>query len=712
MKRPSMKNLVEHWALVGVLIWLEFIFKVSTTGGLWPQMLFVVLFSTAAGMLMRLALSFLPSKHANKIAKTVCMTLAGVVFCVEYFVYREFKLFYDLNTVTAGAGDAATGFADQIWALVLSPGGILHIVLFLAPAIAYAFLGNGELLCEETNDLMTTRVRMGRNALLVHLSGLLLLNTVGTFGLMYDEQYSFQSSVTSFGLVTSLRKDIQNNLMGNSQVTFKQLSGEPLEEVPEEEGKQAHATAEEAQPTQQDFGVNALNIDFAQLAFSADPTWSSLDAYVASLQPSSKNQMTGRFAGYNLIFVSAEALSAEAIRPDTTPTLWRMANKGMQFTDYYQFDSAGTTGGECANIFGLLATEGGSSVKGTAGYNNYYTMGNALNRLGYNGWAFHNNTFTYYSRDLTHNNLGYNNGYMGYGNGMEQWVQWQWPQSDLEMVQGTWDNLYGKKELEPFNVYYMSVSGHSGYVPGENAMSEKHMDAVAELPYSDPVKGYLACNIELDAAMKYLIDQLEALDMADHTVIVLGADHFPYGLDDDGPLGSLPYTSELYGYDVQTYFQRDHNRLIIWSGSLEDADPIVVDTPTSSIDVLPTLLNLFGCEWDSRLLPGRDVFGNKEPLIFNLSYDWKTNLGTFFASTGTFEPANGVFIPKGYVEATSADVANRITYCHGVLTSDYYRHVFGDPNDVGAVHDAAVAAAQAQPVTITFQTYIRAVSDS
>ncbi len=692
MKRPPLRNIAEHWALVVVLIWLEFIFKVSTTGELWPQMLFIVLFSTAVGMLVRLALSFLPSKHANKVAKTVCMAFAGVVFCVEYFVYREFKLFYDLNTVTAGAGDAATGFADQIWALVLSPAGILHIVLFLAPAIAYTFLGQGELLGESTNNLLTTRVRLGRNALMVYLVGLLLVNTMGTFGLSYGEQYSFQSSVTNFGLVTSLRKEIQNNLTGNSRVTFKQPSGESLEEAPDEEQKQSHTTTEGTESTQQDFGVNALNIDFAQLASSAGPTWSSLDTYVASLQPSSKNEMTGRFAGYNLVFVSAEALSAEAIRPDTTPTLWRMANRGMQFTDYYQFDSAGTTGGECANIFGLLATEGGNSVKGTVGYNNYYTMGNALNRLGYNGWAFHNNTFTYYSRDLTHNNLGYNNGYMAYGNGMEQWVQWQWPQSDLEMVQGTWDNLYGNKEFEPFNVYYMSVSGHSGYTPGENAMSEKHLDKVAELPHSDPVKGYLACNIELDAAMEYLIGQLEAQDMADHTVIVIGADHFPYGLDDDGPLGSLPYTSELYGYDVQTYFQRDHNRLIIWSGALEDEDPIVVDTPTSSIDVLPTLLNLFGCEWDSRLLPGRDVFSNKKPLVFNLSYDWKTDLGTFFANTGTFVPVSGVFIPKGYVEATSADVANRITYCHGVLTSDYYRHVFGDPGDVGAVHDAAVAA--------------------
>jgi lipoteichoic acid synthase len=166
--------------------------------------------------------------------------------------------------------------------------------------------------------------------------------------------------------------------------------------------------------------------------------------------------------------------------------------------------------------------------------------------------------------------------------------------------------------------------------------------------------------------------------MADHTLIVIGADHFPYGLDDDGALGQLPYTSELYGYDVLNGFERDHNRLIIWTPSLEQAEPLVVSTPTSTVDILPTLLNLFGCEWDSRLLPGRDVFSNKTPLVFTLGYDWKTDLGTYYAGSGEFVPNEGATIPEGYVDAVNADVENRINYCRGVLTTDYYQHVFGD----------------------------------
>jgi lipoteichoic acid synthase len=280
---------------------------------------------------------------------------------------------------------------------------------------------------------------------------------------------------------------------------------------------------------------------------------------------------------------------------------------------------------------------------------------------------------------------------MGYGNGMEQWVTWQWPQSDLEMVSGTFENLYGGSS--PFNVYYMSVSGHSNYDPWDNAMSQKNWDRVADLPYSDRVKGYLAANVELDRAMEYLLKRLKQEHIYRKTVIVISADHFPYGLDDDGPIGQLPYLSELYGYDVTDVFQRDHNRPIIWCGSLpKQGLHLVVDSPTMSIDLLPTLCNLFGLPWDSRLLPGRDVLDpDTQGLAFNLNYDWRTSLGTYWGGSGTFVPVEGAQVPDGYVDAMNTTVANKIRYCDGVLSTDYYRHVFGDPQDVQAVHDAAAS---------------------
>ena len=692
----SWRPILWQWCLPIALAYLELAFKLSTTGSLWPAVVPILLFSASLGQLLQLCCALSDNPRANRIARLVVLLTLGVLFCVEYFVYRQFKLFYDPITVAAGAGGVVNQFGGEASALVLSPDGIVHLVAFLLPACLYAFFGIIRAMDPAERDDSTSRILRGCQVAGTHLAALFLLACLGPLGDVYATRYTFENGVPAFGLLTGLRKEAQEALLG-TQGGFQvdEPSDGPSKRTPASEDPSPDTAPVQADEEAEEPFVPepaTLDLDFEELAQNTDnATWAELDRYVASLEPSHTNAYTGLFKGYNLIFVSAEAFSAEAIRPDITPTLYSLWKYGIQLTDYYQFDTAGTTGGECANLFGLLATDGGSSVRETAGYNNYLTLGNLLNREGYNGWAFHNNTYTYYGRDTTHNNLGYNNGYMGYGNGMEQWVTWQWPQSDLEMMSATFDNLYGKSS--PFNVYYMSVSGHSNYDPWDNAMSQKNWDRVADLPYSDRVKGYLAANVELDRAMEYLLKRLKQEHIYRKTVIVISADHFPYGLDDDGPIGQLPYLSELYGYDVTDVFQRDHNRPIIWCGSLpKQGLHLVVDSPTMSIDLLPTLCNLFGLPWDSRLLPGRDVLDpDTQGLAFNLNYDWRTSLGTYWGGSGTFVPVEGAQVPDGYVDAMNTTVANKIRYCDGVLSTDYYRHVFGDPQDVQAVHDAAAS---------------------
>ena len=676
-----------RFALPLSLAYLELIFKASTTGGWWPNAIAAILFSSAIGLLAQLLCSLARRPRIRHALTLAAIVLACVAFGVEYFVYMKFKVLYDPVTVLSGAGDAAGQFGGSALQLVFSGSGILHLILFLLPAAAYGLCLAKDLLPNDEptrNGLAVT----GVEAALCHVLALLLVFTSVSLSGLYTSRYSFQEAVPAFGLLTSLRKEAVDRMSGHSGPQLQEMptdhgATEKTEAADQEADDETDTEKEDEKPRIPVGQPATLDIDFEELAESTDnETWANLDRYVSDLTPSVTNEYTGLFEGYNLIFISAEAFTAEAIRPDTTPTLYKMWRQGIQLTDYYQFDTAGTTGGECANLFGLLATEGGSSVKMTADHDNALTLGTLLDARGYEGWAFHNNTYTYYGRDATHNNLGYSHGYMGYGNGMEQWVEWQWPQSDLEMIAGTFDNLYGKlgHKKHPFNVYYMSVSGHSDYGPGENMMAQKNADAVADLPYSDRVRNYLAANVELDRAMEYLLQRLRERHMYRRTVIVISADHFPYGLDDDAALGNLPYLSELYGYDVTNVFQRDHNRPIIWCGALPKQKlHIRVDSPTMSVDLLPTLCNLFGLPWDSRLLPGRDVLDpDTEGIAWNLNYDWRTELGTYWAGSGRFDAAEGVEVPEGYVEEHNALVANKIAYCHGVLTSDYYRHVFDD----------------------------------
>ncbi len=328
----------------------------------------------------------------------------------------------------------------------------------------------------------------------------------------------------------------------------------------------------------------------------------------------------------------------------------------------------------------MIPTSGGSSIKEITQNGTHTNMGALLNDKGYFGMTFHNSTYTYYDRHETHTKLGYSGGYMGVGNGLEDLISPKWPASDLELMQETLPMYMDK---QPFNVYYMTVSGHSVYDFGNNAMSRENKDAVdawceeKNLSYTEPVRAYIAANLELEKAVDYLVETLEEKGIANDTVICIVPDHFPYGLDSDASLGNMPYLSELYGYPVNTYEERDRSRAIIWCGALEDDEPVIVDTPASSVDILPTLCNLFGVEWDSRLYVGRDVLSDALPLVFFGNYDWKTDLGHYNSTKNIFTPTDeNADISEDYVKQISSIVRNRMTFSKSVLSHDYYTHVY------------------------------------
>ena len=203
-------------------------------------------------------------------------------------------------------------------------------------------------------------------------------------------------------------------------------------------------------------------------------------------------------------------------------------------------------------------------------------------------------------------------------------------------------------------------------------MSRKNYDLV-DYDGSETVKCYLAAQMELEMAMESLIRQLEEAGIADDTVIVISPDHYPYGLERSSTWKNTEnYLNELYGVTEVDRFTRDSNALIIWSGCLEDKN-LKVETPVYSLDILPTLSNLFGLNYDSRLLVGRDVFSDTEPLVLWPEYSWKTDKGTYDSGSRTFTPAEGVEVDDSYVDRIKAIVSNKISYSREVQNLKYFQ---------------------------------------
>ncbi len=702
----------------------EMVFKLSVetlhTGS---SFVFLALFSLCAGLVVSGIISLLPRK-AVQVLVPFYLGFLFLIFVVEFLVYRQFKVAYDLNTILNAATDALGGFGADIRRLIFCFDGISHIALLLLPLILW-FLLRKKIIGQLPQKGIWRR-RMGRSVYfsLAHLAGgaacyggaLFLILCCGLHKDIYTNQYNFESAVMQFGLGEGLCLDIRNlALLKTAAPAFESIEAELVQGtdldgflvsgeeetvfggkavvqakeaacswevsiLQERTSSQSTKTVQEDEPvTPVVYGHSVSSVDFAALA-GAGGNCADIDAYVSTLTPSSQNAYTGAFAGKNLILICAEAFSGFLIDPELTPALYRLSTNGINFNDYYQQSIAGTTGGEYQLLFGLIPTSGGSSIKEITQNGTHTNMGAFLNDKGYFGMAFHNSTYTYYDRHETHTKLGYSGGYMGLGNGLEELISPKWPASDLELMQETLPMYIDK---QPFDVYYMTVSGHSVYAFGNNAMSRENKDAVDawceknNLSYTEPVHAYIAANLELEKAVDYLVKTLEEKGIADDTVICIAPDHFPYGLDSDASLGNMPYLSELYGYPVNTYEERDRSRAIIWCGALEDHEPIIVDTPASSVDILPTLCNLFGVEWDSRLYVGRDVLSDALPLVFFGNYDWKTDLGHYSSSKNIFTPTDeDAVIPEDYVKQISSIVRNKMTFSKSVLSHDYYTHVY------------------------------------
>lgn len=653
------------WLFVAAMaVFCELILHIWSNLEIQPGRLAAVLvFSLGFGCLLALICSFFRGK-GEKIAALVISFLLVVLYITEYFMIDAYKNYMSLDTMFSRAGDVAGDFMPTVLQLLGQSVG--RIAFMLLPLVLYGIFARPGRTGWKVRGILAGAM------VVLYLLGYGVVQLVGSDADRFSKTYNFDSAVRSFGLNVGLGLDLFQSSGETLDGDFFTEMTLPEEEETEPVQEETPEASESTEPTEPPvvYEPHSYDLDFAALAESeTNAQISAIHSYIASLEPAMENEYTGMFEGMNLIFITAEAFSSEVIDPERTPTLYRMANEGIQFTDYYQPAwGASTTSGEFSNLFGLMPINGGGCMRETLDQDLFLTLGKQFQKLGYSTTGYHNHDFTYYNRKQTHAAIGLDQ-FIGVGNGMEEGVQKVSPESDLEMIDFT---IPKHVDGEPFYLYYITMSGHAPYVYRQQAMARKNYAVVENMEASDAVKCYLAANMELEYAMQSLINQLEAAGIADNTVVVLATDHYPYALERSAAWGTEKNAlAELYGQAVTDCFIRDHSTLIIWSGCLEGQN-IVVDDPVYSLDLPPTLSNLFGLEYDSRLLVGRDVFSDELPVVFWPTYSWKTDKGSFNSDTDVFTPAEGETVDEEYVAYVSSLVSNKIKFSKTVQNNNYY----------------------------------------
>ena len=650
-------------------------------------LVYILLFSAAGGFLLSALVDILPRRAAHIVTYALCVFWT-VLTCIEYCCKSYFKSYWGLSFITQMTGNVVGNFFSTMLEIIF--GRIVFILLSFLPLVLLIILRR-RLLPGKT---LSVRCRVMALAVFAvcQAVGSALCYT-GEDRADYTYNYVTDYAVPRFGLAATIRLEAQYAIFGLPDAPVIQVDEPEPDPVPDD------------QPVVYDY--NKMDLDFTATSDLVNgSTLENMHTYFSSKTASQQNEYTGMFKGKNLIQITAEAFSPYVISKELTPTLYKLTHEGFVFTNYYQPGwGQSTTGGEFAHMTGIIPTWVNGNLSFYASHQDYmpFALGNQFRALGYTTVAYHNNSYTYYNRHLTHPNLGYD--YYGQGNGLTLTVP-GWPYSDLEMMELT-APAYIEDYVntgKPFHAYYMSVSGHANWGWG-NAMSAKNREAaVAAYPNaSQPVQGYIAANLELEYALTYLLEQLEAAGIADDTVICMTADHYPYALVTD----EVDYYQELSGkQDSELDISRYKNTWLLWSGSMESS--VTVNTPCSAIDILPTVSNLFGLEFDSRLMSGHDVFAQNYnasqastcmPLVIlptNRGYSWITAAGTYDAKTRTFTPNPGITVADDYVKTVSSLIDAKYSYARQLIQYDYAGVVLHHPQ---ATHVMAAPPKPPEPST-------------
>lgn len=599
--------------------------------------LFYLLESITFGLIINL-ISYPFKPKINKLVNSSLLVVITIFYIAQFVHYNFYDCFFSIYSLINGG--QVFGFISAIIKEIID--NIFGILILLSILILTIIL-----------ILKNDNLSKKQNPII--LVGLLILNLIITISFIYipnsndiysrknllEKTNSETKNTESFGLITAMLIDTNRYISPYKEDIIKT---EKTKEVFKEE---------------KNLKYNKENIDFDELIKEEkNKEIKKIHNFFKSVDPTNKNEYTGIFKNKNLIFITAESFSFNIIDEELTPTLYKMTSEGITFSNFYTpIYYASTSDGEYTNLTGLLPKEGTWSYIASKNKDFPYTYAKVFKEKGYDTYSYHNGIYNFYDRNKVMPNLGYDK-YTGCGNGLEKKINCNlWPQSDDEMISYTFADYKNSKN---FMTYYMTISGHLSHNFNDNDMAKKHKDKVKDLKYSDAVKAYISATIDLDNALKNLLENLKKNEKLDDTVIVLVPDHYPYGLSNEELNELKPIT---------TAYDKYKSGLIIYNS---DTKGEKIDKYSSNIDILPTILNMFGIKYDSRVIIGKDIMSSNDGIVIFNDRSFLTNQGFYNEKTKEFSSSK-TNIPQGYIKEKRIEAFNKTNISSMILETNYYK---------------------------------------
>lgn len=331
---------------------------------------------------------------------------------------------------------------------------------------------------------------------------------------------------------------------------------------------------------------------------------------------------TGKYKDKNLILLQLEGIDNWLITKEDTPTLYKMMNNSINFTNHYSYYNGGgsTFNSEFAVNTGFITPLSYTQNAYTFNKNTFpYSLAHLFKNIGYSVNAFHMNDSEYYSRGTNYKNWGYENYY-----GLKELGVYKDDSYtlDRELIL---NETFSEKMFseEKFVDYIITYSGHLPFTTEKGVCRKLVIEDVLkkenleELPndYILPTLTEEECARrqakETDYMVELLLNKLTEKNLIDNTVIVVFTDHYLYTLSDQTILDKYKETKNNL-INKTPFF--------IWDNETTKKK---ITSVTSQLNILPTLLNLYGLEYHPNYYIGEDALNNNyHGKVFFSDYSW------------------------------------------------------------------------------------------
>ena len=292
-----------------------------------------------------------------------------------------------------------------------------------------------------------------------------------------------------------------------------------------------------------------------------------------------------------------------------------MLNNSFVFNNHYSYYNGGgsTFNSEFAVNTGFLTPVSYTQNAYTFNKNAFdYTLAKLFKQDGYSVNAFHMNTSEYYSRGVNYSNWGYDNYY-----GLKDLNVYE--NAEYELDRELVLNETFREKLVPeegnFLDYIISYSNHTPFSSTKGVCKK-----ILELSYTPEDVALMSLTEEdcariqakeTDYMVSLLIELLKEKGVFDNTVFVVFTDHYLYTISDQSILDKYKETDNNL---------INHTPFFIYSSDMRKTN---VNQVTSQLNILPTLLNLFGLEYHPNYYIGEDALNpNYSGYVFFSDYSW------------------------------------------------------------------------------------------